>query len=229
MSISVIVPVLNEADGISGFLSHLQSWRRESALELIVCDGGSSDATAELAAPLCDILLRTAPGRARQMNAGAQQAGRPWLLFLHADTMLGAGAIRALQRLPGDTPRWGRFDVRLGAQGVMYGAIASLMNLRSRLSGIATGDQGIFVHRELFREIDGFPEIPLMEDVALCRLLRRRQRPLCLRQQVVTSARRWQQHGLWRTIFLMWSLRAAYTLGVSPARLHALYYRQERR
>jgi rSAM/selenodomain-associated transferase 2 len=178
-----------------------------------VVDGGSSDGTAELAAPFCDRVLKSEKGRARQMNAGAAVARGDALLFLHADTRLPADADRAalaaLERAP-----WGRFDVRIEGRHPLLPVVAAAMNLRSRLTGIATGDQAIFVRRDAFR---GFPEIPLMEDVAFSAAMA--ERPACLRQKVVTSGRRWERGGVVRTVLLMWRLRFLYAIGVPPARL----------
>jgi rSAM/selenodomain-associated transferase 2 len=184
-----------------------------------VVDGGSEDATADLAAPLCDRVLRSVRGRAAQMNAGARVAQGDALVFLHADTRLPDEADRQiLQALERST--WGRFDVRIEGRHPLLPVVACAMNLRSRLTGIATGDQAIFVRREAFA---GFPEIPLMEDVAFSAAMKRRARPACLRAQVVTSGRRWERDGVVRTIVLMWRLRALYALGVSPQRLARAY------
>ncbi|HVJ23079.1 MAG TPA: TIGR04283 family arsenosugar biosynthesis glycosyltransferase, partial [Burkholderiales bacterium] len=182
--------------------------------EVIVVDGGSTDGTAQLAAGLCDQLLVTARGRALQMNAGARAASGRMLVFLHADTRLPADFV-----IP-EASLWGRFDVHIEGRHPLLKVVAWSMNLRSRLTGIATGDQAMFVRRELF---PGFPEIALMEDIALSRLLRRRGRPTCLRDRVVTSGRRWESRGVLRTIALMWGLRLLYFLGAAPARLARLY------
>ena len=183
--------------------------------EVIVVDGGSSDGTAQLAAPLCDRVLKSEKGRARQMNAGAREATGDALLFLHADTRLPADAdhvvIAALERAA-----WGRFDVRIEGRHRLLAVVACAMNLRSRLTGIATGDQAIFVRREAF---PGFPELPLMEDIAFSKSMKRHGRPACLRERVVTSGRRWERAGVLRTIGLMWRLRLLYALGISPQRL----------
>jgi rSAM/selenodomain-associated transferase 2 len=180
---------------------------------VVVVDGGSTDRTAELAAPLCDRLLRSDKGRARQMNAGARAASGDALVFLHADTRLPADADRsvlsALERA-----RWGRFDVRIESRHPLLAVVACAMNLRSRLTGIATGDQAIFVRREAF---GGFPEIALMEDVAFSAAMK--ERPACLREKVLTSGRRWERGGILRTILLMWRLRLLYSLGVPAERL----------
>ena len=215
--------MLDEAAGIEACLAPLQAMRARGA-EVIVVDGGSGDATCSLAAPLADRVLEAARGRARQMNAGAAAARGDVLVFLHADTLLPAGADGLIAAaLAGGAP-WGRFDVRIAGTSALLRVVAASMNLRSRLSGIATGDQAMFVRREAFEAAGGFPEIPLMEDVALSRQLKRAGRPACLRERVVTSARRWERHGTLRTIFLMWRLRLAYALGADP---HALAHRYD--
>jgi rSAM/selenodomain-associated transferase 2 len=213
--LSVVVPALNEARGIRAALEALAPLRSRGH-EVIVVDGGSSDRTPELAAGLCDRVLSAPRGRAIQMNAGARAAGGDVLVFLHADTRLPPGA----EALILDCPVWGRFDVQIEGRHPLLKLVACAMNLRSRLTGIATGDQAIFVRREAF---PGFPEIALMEDVALSKLLKRRGAPACLRQRVVTSGRRWESRGVLRTIFLMWRLRLLYFLGVSPERLARRY------
>ena len=221
--ISIVVPVLNEAGGIVDTLEALQGMRRRGH-EIIVVDGGSTDDTRHLCAPLADWVIPAAAGRARQMQAGAAVARGSVLWFLHADTRAPQDADRAIgESLAAGKRRWGRFDVRFPQSGPVLGAIAALMNLRSRLTGIATGDQGIFVTRELFERVDGFPQIPLMEDIALSRLLKHDSRPVCLHDKLATSARRWREHGTLRTILVMWSLRLAYFLGVSPVRLAHFY------
>ena len=178
-------------------------------------DGGSTDGTAGLASPLCDRLLKTEKGRARQMNAGARAAQGDALVFLHADTRLPAEADRAILEAL-ERARWGRFEVRLDGEHPLLRVVACAMNMRSRLTGIATGDQAIFVRRDAFA---GFPEIPLMEDIAFSQAMKRRGRPACLRERVLTSARRWEKHGVLPTIVLMWRLRLLYALGASPERL----------
>jgi rSAM/selenodomain-associated transferase 2 len=222
--LSVIVPTLNEAAGIVAFLEPLQRLR-ERGVEVILADGGSRDGTAAAASPLVDRILLSPPGRALQMNAGAAVAAGDVLLFLHADTCLPDQAERLiLEGLADKHRRWGRFDVRLSGAASLLRIVEWTMNRRSRLTGIATGDQGLFVERRLFEEVGGFPPIALMEDVALSATLRRRGRPLCLEQTVAVSSRRWEKHGIWRTIALMWRLRLAYYLGAEPARLAQIYY-----
>ncbi len=217
--LSVIIPVLNEADEIVASLANLQPLR-ELGVELILVDGGSSDATIKLAAPLVDKTLVSAAGRALQMNAGAVVARGEVLLFLHADTRLPAGAFEAiLHGLTASNKAWGRFDILIEGRPLMLRVIASMMNWRSRLTGIATGDQAIFVRRADFLAVQGFPQLALMEDIAISSSLGRRSAPLCLRQKVTTSGRRWSNRGVWRTIILMWRLRLLYWLGVPPEQL----------
>jgi rSAM/selenodomain-associated transferase 2 len=221
--ISIIVPALDEAEGIARALAPLQALRARGH-EVLVVDGGSADGTAEAAAPLADRVLRSERGRARQQNAGAREARGDVLLFLHADTRLPDGADRrVLDGLARSGRGWGRFDVRLTGRVAMLRVVERMISLRSRVGGVATGDQAIFVRRDWFRDAGGFPEIPLMEDVALSRALLRRGRPLCLRETVLTSSRRWESRGVWRTILLMWRLRLEYRLGADPERLAARY------
>jgi rSAM/selenodomain-associated transferase 2 len=221
--LSIIIPVLDEEAGIAANLDALAIYRRRAA-EVIVVDGGSRDRTPQLARPRADQVLMAPRGRAAQMNAGAARATGDVLVFLHADTRLPESA----DRLIGDGLRqsgrvWGRFDVRIVGRSVALPLIAAAMNLRSRLSGIATGDQAIFVDREAFVRCGGFPDIPLMEDVALSRRLKRIGPPLCLHARVQTSGRRWEQNGVLPTMLLMWRLRLAYRLGVEPATLARRY------
>ncbi len=212
--LSIIMPVLNEAAGIRETLEALAPLRARGH-EVIVVDGESDDGTASLAAPACDQLLVTPRGRALQMNTGALVASGDALLFLHADTRLPQDADALVFAALGRAS-WGRFDLRIASRRPLLGVVACAMNLRSRLTGIATGDQAIFVRRDAF---PGFPEIPLMEDIALSGLLKRRGRPACLRARVVTSGRRWEARGVLRTILLMWRLRLLYALGAPPQRL----------
>jgi rSAM/selenodomain-associated transferase 2/rSAM/selenodomain-associated transferase 1 len=221
--ISVIVPALNEAALITEVLQALAPLRRRGH-EVIVVDGGSSDGTSALAAPLADRVLHTPKGRALQMNVGAHAATGDVLWFLHADTLPPPDADEAiLSALAQGNRGWGHFDVRLSGAGILLRMVATLMNRRSRLVGIATGDQGLFVQRELFERAGGFPEIPLMEDIALSRMLKRYSRPACVAQELVTSSRRWERRGTWRTILLMWRLRLAYFLGADPRKLAGQY------
>lgn len=224
MRLSVIVPVLNEAHGIGAALQPLQALRTNES-ELIVVDGGSTDATPNLAVPLADRMLQAPRGRAGQMNVGAAAARGELLLFLHADTRLPPNAAnlitQALNQEKGQV--WGRFDVRIEGRSRWLPLVAAMMNLRSRLTGIATGDQAIFVRRDVFHASGGYADIPLMEDIELSGRLRTRSRPVCLHQTVVTSGRRWDTHGAWRTIRLMWWLRLRYFLGADPHALAEAY------
>ena len=219
--LSVIVPMLNEAAGIGAFLDALAPLRAQGA-ELIVVDGGSSDGSVAAAQGKADAVLNGPRGRARQMNHGAAHARGAALLFLHADTRLPPGALAAVQQALARRA-WGRFDVRIEGRSAMLPVVAALMNLRSRLSGIATGDQALFVRREAFDAVRGFPDQPLMEDIALSHRLRALGRPACLRARVATSGRRWDERGAWRTIFLMWRLRWRYWRGEPAARLAEAY------
>jgi rSAM/selenodomain-associated transferase 2 len=222
-SFSIIVPVLDEAPGIVAALEALAPMRHAGA-SVIVVDGGSRDDTRKLAAPLADRVIDAPRGRASQMNAGAREMGGDILVFLHADTVLPPNALDAIAAGLKRTARdWGRFDVTIAGADALLALVALLMNARSRLTGVATGDQAIFVRRDAFDAVGGFPEIPLMEDVAISKKLLRRTRPLSLEDRVVTSARRWQRHGTLRTIFLMWRLRMAYALGADPGRLARRY------
>ena len=222
--LSIIMPVLNESAMLEYSLQQLTPLRGQGA-ELIVVDGGSDDATAAIAASHADRLLHSERGRARQMNAGADAATGEILLFLHADTLLPKGALEAIVNgLATSKLSWGRFDVCISGKSRIFWLIASLMNLRSRLTGIATGDQAIFVQRMDFFAVGGFPVQDLMEDIELSRRLKHRSPPLCLHKHVTTSGRRWEQRGIWRTIWLMWRLRFLYWLGVPASRL-AMEYR----
>lgn len=223
MRLSVIVPVLDEAAAIERMLQALQALRACGA-EIIVVDGGSCDGTADLAGRHTDRVIRSTRGRAHQMNVGAAASSGEVLLFLHADTLLPDGANSLiLDGLNASGRAWGRFDVNIAGHPPMLRLIACLMNLRSRLTGIATGDQALFVRREDFWAVEGFPLQPLMEDIEMSRRLKERSAPLCLRARVTTSGRRWEQHGIWRTIFLMWSLRLRYWLGTPAEKLAKAY------
>jgi rSAM/selenodomain-associated transferase 2 len=222
-SLAVVLPALDEAAGIETALSALAPLRARG-VEVIVVDGGSRDDTVRRAAPLADRVIESPRGRARQMNAGAAASEAAQLLFLHADTLLPDDADRlVIEALGGGRHRWGRFDVRIDGRSAWLPWVATLMNLRSRLSGIATGDQAIFVRRDAFDAVGGFPDQALMEDIELSRRLKRLGAPCCLRAKVVTSGRRWDERGAWRTIVLMWRLRLAYWYGMSAAELARRY------
>lgn len=220
--LSIVIPALNEAPQICATLADLQPLRSQGH-QLILVDGGSQDGTPDLAKPLVDQLLTAPPGRARQMNAGAALAAGDVLWFLHGDTRIPPGAPRALLAALDRGAAWGRFDVRLSGSHPLLRIVERLMNLRSCVQGIATGDQGIFLGRALFQQLGGYPDQPLMEDIALSRALRRRGRPACVRERLVTSSRRWERRGILRTIWLMWHLRLAYALGADPAWLAERY------
>ncbi|XKE44732.1 TIGR04283 family arsenosugar biosynthesis glycosyltransferase [Halomonas organivorans] len=220
--LAIIVPTLDEAGGIEACLRALQPLRARGA-ELIVADGGSRDATRTLAAPLASRLVIAEAGRARQMNAGARHSAARRLVFLHADTRLPPDAERCIAVALDASHAWGRFDIHLIGQPPMLAIIAAAMNLRSRLTGIATGDQALFMTREAFDAVGGFPEQPLMEDIEMSRRLKRLSPPACLRERVESSGRRWERHGVWRTILLMWRLRWRYWRGAAPERLARAY------
>lgn len=221
--LSIIIPALNEEKTIEKCLSTLQPLRR-SDVEVIVVDGGSADATVALARPLADFVVNAALGRASQMNAGAQQAKHEHLLFLHSDTTLPQQATEHISKALQQSGRvWGRFDIQFDSPLRILRIVASMMNTRSRWTGIATGDQAMFVERKAFERVGRFPEIALMEDIALSKSLKRLSPPVCLRAQVTTSGRRWEEHGILKTILLMWYLRAAYFLRADPAYLAERY------
>ncbi len=221
--LSVVMPVLNEAAGLGAALQALAALRAGGA-ELIVADGGSSDHSAALAQAGGAQVVNAARGRALQMNAGAAQARGEVLLFLHADTVLPTSADALISKALADGSRvWGRFDVAITGRPRMLKLIAALMNLRSRRTGIATGDQAMFMTRAAFEAVGGFPAQPLMEDIEMSRRLLKLSRPACLSAKVQTSGRRWESRGVWRTVLLMWRLRFAYWRGASPERLAELY------
>jgi len=229
LKLSIIIPVLNEQDAILECLDSLQTIR-DQGHEVIVVDAGSEDDTVSLARPIVDKVLKSKPGRAAQMNTGARLAHGDLLLFLHVDTMLPVDAITILQEKmqehgnhPHGNHLWGRFDMHLDSQHWMFRVIETMMNLRSRLTSVSTGDQAIFVSRDLFNSVGGFPEIALMEDIAISKLLREHALPVNLRQRVTSSTRRWQNRGILNTIWLMWKLRLYYFLGASPERLARMY------
>jgi rSAM/selenodomain-associated transferase 2 len=222
-TLSIIMPVLDEAAGIAAALAALAPYRRNGA-ETIVVDGGSQDGTAETARLLADRVIATPRGRATQMNAGAGVAQGDVLLFLHADTRLPGDADRLIRDGLTRTGRaWGRFDTAIAGRSALLPMVAFTMNLRSRLTGIATGDQAMFMTRDAFAQAGGFADIALMEDIDLSKRLKRISPPLCLRDRVTTSGRRWDQHGVLRTMLLMWRLRLGYFLGAEPALLARRY------
>ncbi len=224
--ISVIIPVLNEAQALREHLPALQPLRARGH-ELIVVDGGEDVQSKQACSAWVDRWISSDAGRALQMNAGAAQAHGEGLLFLHIDTLLPATAAEVLEHVfSTSAASWGRFDVRLSGSHPAFRVIETMINLRSRVSGVATGDQALFVRREVFARAGGFPRIPLMEDVALSKRLRSLAWPVCLRERVTTSSRRWERHGIARTVCLMWWLRLLYVLGVAPQTLHRIYIRK---
>lgn len=224
--ISIIIPVFKEAQALQANLPLLQPLR-EAGHEVIVVDGSQDEASATLSRQWVDVWLDSAPGRAHQMNAGAGVATGDIYLFLHIDTRLPTDAIALIEQgFKSPHTLWGRFDVRLSGDRSAFRVIEFMINLRSRISGVATGDQVIFIRRSVFNDIDGFPEMPLLEDVAISKILRRLSRPLCLRSKVITSSRRWEVHGVGRTVVLMWWIRLLYFFGVSPQTLHGMYMKK---
>ncbi len=226
LRLTIVIPALDEAAVVEDTLARLQPLRGRGH-EVILVDGGSRDGTPRLAVPLVDRLLHAPRGRARQMNAGAACARGDVLLFLHADTELPRDAdARVAVALGSPAAVWGRFDVHLSGRHPLLRVVERSMNLRSRLSGIATGDQAIFVRRDAFRSVGGFPDLPLMEDIAFSRTLKSLARPVCVAAPAVTSSRRWEGQGVLRTILLMWRLRLGYALGIDPGRLARGYGRR---
>ena len=224
MRLSIVIPALNESGNIVATLTPLQTMRAHGA-EVILADGGSIDATTQLATPLVDCVVKTIRGRALQMNAGAAAATGDVLLFLHADSTLPPGADQLiLNGLQSESRAWGRFDVSIEGGHFFLPVVAWFMNIRSRLTGVATGDQGLFMTADAFSRVGGFAKIPLMEDLAMCAALSKGGPPLCLRQKIITSGRRWEKQGVWRTILVMWRLRLAYFFGADPVDLHRIYY-----
>ena len=221
-ALCIVVPVLDEAASLRARLKALDAFRRRGA-RVVVVDGGSGDDTLAIAREHADLALLAPRGRASQMNAGAAACPADVLLFLHADTVLPDNADALVRRATLGPFAWGRFDVRIDSPRAALRMVSAMMNLRSRWTGIATGDQALFVRHDLFRQIGGFPDLPLMEDIAMSRALKRHGPPACLKDRVTTSARRWERQGVWRTIVLMWHLRAAYFLGADPRQLAIRY------
>ena len=222
-ALSIIIPVLDEEAAVVGALTRLAPMRARG-VELIVVDGGSHDATIERARPLAERTVAAPRGRGAQMNAGAAIASGDVLLFLHADTRLPLEADRLVQDgLARSGRAWGHFGVRIEGRSPLLPLVARLMNARSRLSRIATGDQAMFATRDAFDQAQGFPDIALMEDIVLSRRLKRISPPIMLRPSVVTSGRRWDERGALRTIWLMWRLRLAFFFGAAPDALAQRY------
>lgn len=240
ITLSIVIPLLNEADNLPKLMGHL-AHLNPAPYQVILVDGGSTDNSVAIAKELIESLIDSSPsvisgqvidwqiiesaaGRALQMNAGAELATGDVLLFLHADTQLPNHAIADITSAVRQAA-WGRFDVRLDSSAWMLKVVSQMINWRSRLSGIATGDQAIFIKKPLFEQLGGYPQQPLMEDIELCKRLKAIGKPACLRSKVITSARRWQQYGTWRTIGLMWHLRFDYWRGVSADNIKQRYYK----
>lgn len=221
---SIIIPVLNEEDTVVSTLLHLQDARKHGH-QVIVVDGGSHDDTVARTHGLVDQILKSKCGRAFQMNTGAEHADDEVLIFLHADTVLPDKGCTMVAHVIENGGQWGRFDVRLSGKSWLFRVIEKMMNWRSCLTSIATGDQAIFVRKSLFWEVGGYPGIPLMEDIVLSRKLRNHSKPVCLKACVTTSSRKWESNGILRTVFLMWRLRLMYSLGVPADKLAKQYYR----
>jgi len=221
--ISVIIPALNEADYIKQTLQSVQSLR-EKGHEVIVVDGGSNDETCDMASEMADQFITLSPGRAIQMNAGAKKATGDIFVFLHADTILPDSAEHKILAIAADKLYfWGRFKVRLSGKHWLFRIIECCMNIRTRLTGIVTGDHSLFISKQLFEKIDGFSEIELMEDIVISRKLKKISYPLCLSETVTTSSRRWEKHGIIRTILQMWWLRFKFILGAASLALARQY------
>jgi len=219
--LSIIIPVRNDGPALERLLASLPD-PRDPSVEIIVVDGASTDRSAEVARRAGCRVVTSPPGRGRQLNTGCRMAGGQWLWMLHADTEQPAAALSYLRRL--GTPGWGRFDVDFGSSGPGLRLVAAFMNRRSRCTGIATGDQGIFVHRKLLDAVHGVPEQSLMEDVELSRRLKRLGGPMCPPIALGTSPRRWQRNGLIVTILAMWGFRLRYWWGADPEALAVAYY-----
>lgn len=226
MLVSIIIPVLNEERSLATLLDYLRGLPRTSGqdIEIIVVDGGSHDASPHIAARNADIAVCSALGRAKQMNAGAKRATGEMLVFLHADSTPTIDLLEQCRKLTDANEVWGFSAVRLDDEAPAFRVIESFMNKRSAMSGIATGDQMICVQTSTFKLLEGYANIPLMEDIELSKRLKKISRPVFFRRPVICSARKWRKHGIVRTVVMMWWLRAAYFFGANPERLHAIYY-----
>jgi len=222
VKLSVVIPTLNESDQIEQSLNNLQPLRHRGH-EIIVVDGGSIDNTVSLASPLCDRIIQSERSRSIQMNTGAAIASGQCILFLHADTVLPEDVPDLFSRMKCIENKWGRFDIKLSGRAWLFRIIEKCMNIRSRLTGIATGDQVIFVGKELFSKVNGFPEIALMEDIAISKLLMNFSKPVFITEKVVSSSRRWKENGIIKTIIKMWIIRLLYYFQYDTNRLAKFY------
>ncbi|MCW9030480.1 MAG: TIGR04283 family arsenosugar biosynthesis glycosyltransferase [Gammaproteobacteria bacterium] len=223
MFVSIIIPALNEESSIKNLLQQLQVSRQQGH-EVIVVDGGSEDQTIAVSTLLADKVIQSDPGRAVQMNKGAVQASGDILWFLHADSVISENAIKNIQfNLNEQNKDWGRFNIKLSGLHYMFRIIEKMINFRSCLSSIATGDQGIFIKRKVFDDVGGYSNIPLMEDIDISKKLRAQSRSVCIKETLTTSSRRWEKNGILSTILLMWRLRFLYWLGISADKLASQY------
>ena len=221
MLISIVIPVLNEDGSIKNLLQQLQSYRQQGH-EIIVVDGGSIDDTISISESLSDKVIPSSSGRALQMNNGAAQSRNDTLWFIHADTVLPDNALENVQQALTKSD-WGRFNVKLSGSNILFRLIETMMNIRSCMTGVATGDQAMFVKRKLFESVRGYSNLPLMEDVDLSKKLKKFSRPNCLKETLTTSSCRWEKNGILSTVLLMWRLRFLYWLGVSADKLASQY------
>lgn len=225
--ISIIIPCLNEEENILETLLPLQK-SRQRGHEIILCDGGSTDSTITLSTPYVDKIITSNKGRAIQMNNGAASATGNIFCFLHADTIATENIDSLIISALHSNKLWGRFNIRLNNNKWPFRIIESLINIRSCISGIASGDQGIFIHSSVFNKLDGFKNQPLMEDIELSKRLKKITRPACIKDTLITSSRRWEKHGIIQTVILMWTLRLKYFLGTPVEKLHTRYRRHDK-
>ena len=222
--ISIIIPTINEIENLSNLLDNIKKSKQVDNIEVVVVDGGSTDGTIEYADKYADLTISAQLGRASQLNAGAKVAQGKHFWFLHADSILDFNIFSQYLHVISSSD-WGRFDIKINNPKLIYLLISSLINFRSRLSKIATGDQGIFISKELFYQVGKFPQLDLMEDVALSAKLKKHSSPFCSKLKIKTSARKWQKEGVLKTILLMWKLRLLYFFGVNTKTLARLYYK----
>lgn len=222
VKLSIIIPVLNEGDALTPFLKALILLKSQG-VELIGVDGGSTDNSFELLSTYCDTSIQSSAGRSTQMNAGALKAKGHTLLFLHADTYLPSTALTDIEHALSQN-NWGRFNVQFEPNNLLLRITAYLMHHRSKFTHVCTGDQALFFKKKFFNQLNGFADIPLMEDVDISKRARKLSPLYALTSKVTTSSRRWQKHGTLKTILLMWWLRWLYFIGVEPCTLHKKYY-----